>query len=209
MIHRIRVFSASFGFMLAACAPTPPADSPSAVHVGEPTDPPTASDTADDPAVDPTDCAALAKELRCEQREDAWGCVDKRGNVVLPFEYLSISPFSPAGIAAVVHSQHGPQYVDATGKLRYEAFNFENGPDELSDGRARFVQDGKIGFVDENFEIAIPAQYDSAMYFDEGTARVCIGCDPRIWKKDAPEGLEQGRVFYIDTTGKEVPEPKR
>lgn len=191
------------GLMVAACSPATPADDPSTVHV---TEPPSAAapDVADDGPAPPADLGALARELTCEQRGDWRGCVDKGGKVVLPFEYISISPFSAAGIAAVVHLEHGPQYVDATGKFLYEAFNFDNFPDELSDGRARFVQNGKIGFVDENFQIAIPAQYDAAYGFDEGTAKVCVGCDPRIWSKDAPDGLEEGRVFHIDTSGNEV-----
>ncbi len=41
------------------------------------------------------------------------------------------------------------------------------------------------------------------MQFNEGKARVCIGCDPRIWNKDAPEGLRKGRVFFIDKQGHE------
>ena len=133
--------------------------------------------------------------------------MDSEGKIVIPFEFISGSPFSSAGISVVLHPDKGFYYIDATGQFLYAAAPFDNAPDPVVAGRARFKQDGKVGFLNEDFTIAIPARYDSAMQFQDGSARVCVGCDPRVWNKDAPENLATGRVFHIDKQGNEVPSP--
>ncbi len=192
--------------LAAGCSPAPVYPGPPAEVVSaEPPKPPP-PDTADQPAPN-EDAASLAKKLKCEERDSGWGCVDDRGEVVIPFAYSLEAPFSPAGICIVFHPNEGFHYLDATGQVLYKAFNFENGPDPIHEGRARFVRDGKIGFVGKDFTVAVPARFDSAMPFDGGTATVCVGCDPRVWSKDAPDNLQVGRVFHIDKDGREVDGP--
>lgn len=73
-------------------------------------------------------------------------------------------------------------------------------------GYARFrAANGKIGYLDRNRRIAIPAQYDGAFPFRNCTALVCIGCDPDRWTKDAPEVAAcTGKAFVIDESGAKV-----
>ena len=189
-------------FAVACSAPPKPAPQEPTVVPTEPAP----TEQVDLPE-EPLDAAALAKQLSCEERESGWGCVDTSGKTVIPFEYLQMGPFSEAGICAVMHPDKGYQYLDATGAFLYEAQPYDNAPDPLQEGRARFIQDGKVGYLGEDFTIVIPARYDSAMPFRDGKARVCVGCDTRVWNKDAPENLPTGRVFYIDKQGNEVDAP--
>jgi hypothetical protein len=75
----------------------------------------------------------------------------------------------------------------------------DNGPDDPSNNRIRFRQNGKWGYANANGIIMIPATYDGAMPFENGVASVCIGCNVKY------EGeymlFDGGRRFSIDTLG--------
>lgn len=70
----------------------------------------------------------------------------------------------------------GIVYVDMEGNIIHQAYNFDNGPDYFTEGLARYVENGKVGFINEKLEIVIPAQFDFASYFEEGIAKICNGC---------------------------------
>jgi len=57
-----------------------------------------------------------------------------------------------------------------------QAYIFDNGPDYVVEWVSRFVEKGKIGFVNEKQEKVIPAQFDRASPFENGKAEVCNGC---------------------------------
>ncbi len=61
------------------------------------------------------------------------------------------------------------------GKFLYTAQWFDNGFDLWSEGKRRFVEKGKIGFVNREGEKIIAAQYDNAGVFELGYARVVKG----------------------------------
>jgi hypothetical protein len=152
------------------------------------------------------DAPSLARALLCEERESGWGCVGPDGAVVIPFEHFELGPFSAAGIAPAFHKDKGLWYVDATGAYLYESYNYDNGFDPISEGRSRFRFQGKIGFLDAEHRVVIPPRYDAAYYFDEGSAKVCVGCDPQVWSHDGGMGLSEGQVLYVDPQGQETTE---
>jgi hypothetical protein len=88
------------------------------------------------------------------------------------------------------------------GVVRARIFNFDNGPDYPSQGMRRYVDKGKMGFVDLQCRIVIRATWDFVEAFDGGTARVCVGCT------FVPDGehmrIEGGSWSAIDPTGREV-----
>ncbi len=49
--------------------------------------------------------------------------------------------------------------------------------DYFKEGLARCIDNEKVGFINEDLEIAIPAQFDWASYFENGEAKVCNGCE--------------------------------
>ena len=54
----------------------------------------------------------------------------------------------------------------------------DNWAEAFADGLARSPVGGKIGFINRNLALAIPARYDGAMPFRHGLAQVCIDCKP-------------------------------
>ncbi|OGU59430.1 MAG: hypothetical protein A2X64_00765 [Ignavibacteria bacterium GWF2_33_9] len=97
--------------------------------------------------------------------------------------YLEATVFGENGLAFVMNWEKRG-YIDESGNFIKE---FSHGFGEaFSEGKA-VVQDtaGKFGFIDENFKIVIPLEYDEAHDFHEGLSRI---------NKDALFG-------YIDTIG--------
>src|SRR5260221_13236723 len=93
-------------------------------------------------------------------------------------------------------------WLDAKGAVAAEAYVFDNGADYPSEGLARFVRGGKVGFVDGEAREVIAATWDWADRFRGGRARVCAGCAP------VPLGehfeVHGGEWAVIDRAGKLV-----
>lgn len=130
-----------------------------------------------------------------------WGYRSATGAVLIPPRFVMAQEFSPEGIAAVV-DERGWAYIDAKGKLIVRPYVFDNGPDYFEQDLARFVDNGKIGFMDRRARIVIPAKFDFALPFSEDRAAVCSGC------KEAAEGEHKirrgGKWGFIDRTGRLV-----
>ena len=60
----------------------------------------------------------------------------------------------------------------------------------------------KIGYIDEDLSLAIPARWDGGLDFSQGRAEVCRGCT--ISHDGDFEELQGGRWGCIDTQGREV-----
>ena len=206
----------SLGVSLVAChkdrtAPPPPAPPPPAAIVDAAVAPPPTgtAPTAVVVAMPGPDDLKAALALTCSARKAGSGCTDAAGAEVIPFVHEEPIEFKASGLALVKPEGAGWSFVDARNQVVLEPFYFDNGPDELHDGLARVVKDGKIGFVDEEWRLVIPPQFDAAFGFDGGTARVCVGCDPRIWSEEAPPAAfaKPGHEFRINRTGHEVARP--
>ena len=150
--------------------------------------------------VAPLTCAAApALELPVPfERDGAWGYVDRNGNVRIAPRFVLAQPFSSKGIAAVVDGR-GWAYVGLDGSVLLRPLIVDNGPDYFSDGLARFLEKGKVGFFGEDGKPAIPASFDYATPFSEGLASFCAGCTQE------PEGehtrVAGGKWGYIDAKG--------
>jgi hypothetical protein len=91
---------------------------------------------------------------------------------------------------------------DRTGKFLYHPFFFDNGPDYVMEGLSRFVQNGKVGFVNRLGEVVIPAQYDFVESFSYGYAKYCNGCK---WsRRGEHETVGGGDWGYINRKGEIV-----
>lgn len=94
-----------------------------------------------------------------------------------------------------------PYYVAPSGATAQTLW-FDNGPDAFSEGLARTIRDGKIGFVDENLVEIIASTWDFAFPFEEGFSQVCTGC---VIESDGEHGLVTGGAWgYIDLRGEVV-----
>lgn len=148
-------------------------------------------------------CASSAARgtagLSAFQEGDEWGYRDPAGKKVIPARYELAQPFSPGGIAAVVDDQ-GWAIIDARGAVVVRPFVVDNGPDSFSEGLARFVAGGKVGFFDERGRIVVPAAFDFAGPFREGLAAACAGCSSR---REGEHSVSEGGTWgYIDRDGR-------
>lgn len=103
------------------------------------------------------------------------------------------------GFAASLEGEKGIWYRTPNGDKIVQAYLLDNGPDYFEKGLARFIEEGKIGFMDEELNKVIPAQFDGAFPFKMGKAKVCIGCT-RIYDGEYST-LQGGSWMEINTKG--------
>jgi hypothetical protein len=144
--------------------------------------------------------------LLCSERSEHVGCVDDKGRIAIPFVYSKVTYFAESGVALALLPDKGWVYIDTKNRTIGKAETLDGMPDEVFGGHARFrAVNGKIGYLDRNRRITIPAQYDGAMPFRNCTALVCVGCHPQRWDASTPEGAAcTGKAFVIDESGARV-----
>lgn len=112
--------------------------------------------------------------------------------------YSSKLPPMPAG-----------EVYDRNGKFLYYPQWFDNGLDYFEEGLRRYVSSNKIGFVDKDGNLTIPAQWDFAEPFRYGYAKVYVGG----WKKQYEKGGEHWMIvptskkstsFLINKKGEKI-----
>ena len=135
-----------------------------------------------------------------------WGYIDRKGTVVINFQFDAADPFSE-GLAAVClgdcrnggDSKWG--YVDQKGAYAInpqfgEAWNFKEGLAAVCVGNYKdWKCDGKEGFVDRSGHFVINPQFDDASSFHNGLALITVGV------------LSERKNGYIDKTGKILWDP--
>lgn len=132
------------------------------------------------------------------EQHEKFGFKDATGAVVIPPKYVTVYEFEPGGLARVLDEQ-GWHVIDETGAVLFEPFLFDNGPDYVVEGLARFVSKGRVGFHDMKGNVVIEPRFDFATPFEGGRAEVCVGCVKRpIGEHHKYEG---GKWGVIDRTG--------
>jgi hypothetical protein len=118
--------------------------------------------------------------------------LDTSGKVVSELNYDQVNPQSPWcwQVTQIEGEEYKSGFVDLDGKPITE-LNFDYVGYYDPEVRRILVRQGALhGFVDERAKIIIPLQYEHAEIFNHGKARVSL----------------QGRSFFIDPNGNEVPE---
>lgn len=126
------------------------------------------------------------------------GFKNTEGEVVIPARFYHTSGFNGSPIAAVV-DEDGWAYINTSGEILFRPFVYDNGPDYFSEGLARFVENGKIGFHNQGGEVIIEPAFDFAMPFSEGRAAVCKGCKKIMQGEHST--MEGGEWGFIDKEG--------
>jgi hypothetical protein len=93
--------------------------------------------------------------------------------------------------------------INRKGKVVFEAFLFDNGPDYLSDGLFRIIRNGKIGFANKYGQIVVPPIYSCAYPFEDGKAKVTLKCET-IKDELEHSSWKSKKWFYIDKNGKKL-----
>jgi hypothetical protein len=116
--------------------------------------------------------------------------------------YLKELRYGTNGLAGA-RAVDGWMYVNRGGKVVISGIpTFDNGPDEFHDRLVRFVKNRKYGFVDRNGKIVIPPQYDGAMPFEAGRAKVCLGCVDKCADHECEHHVfSGGKWLSVDKNG--------
>ena len=117
-----------------------------------------------------------------------WGFIDKKGEMVIKPKYSYVSGFHNG--FAEVRIGNRAAYINKQGK---ETNYLSKRWPSFKNGRMSFCKDRRHGFINENNEIVIPAQYTMVKDFYEGLAGV------------KGKGEKWG---FIDVNGNTVIEPK-
>jgi len=142
--------------------------------------------------------STIRAELIAFEQNEKWGYQNEQAQVIISPQFIMANDFDQ-GIASVIDEQ-GWAFIDTQGKVIVRPFIFDNGPDYFIEGLSRFVQHGKMGFINEKYEIIIPAQFDFVRPFDKGMAAFCTDC--QVVKFDDEHRVMRGGTWgYINKEG--------
>lgn len=110
------------------------------------------------------------------ETSDGMGYRSVGGQTVIPPRYAMAFAFSAECIAAVADT-NGWAYIDREGRVLVRSHVVDNGPDPFREDRARFVRNGKLGFIDRSARVVIDADYAYAEPFERGHALICADCE--------------------------------
>jgi hypothetical protein len=111
--------------------------------------------------------------------------------------------FNKYGVAHIVTAD-GWVAINKKKKVLYKPFIYDNGPDYVQDGLLRYVENGKMGFVDEAGKKIIPAEFDFVSSFENGSARFCNGCRSVKDGEHSTMDEKTGTWGSIDKKGKKL-----
>lgn len=83
--------------------------------------------------------------------------------------------YNRKGVAHILTTE-GWVAINRKKEILYKPFVYDNGPDYVHEGLLRFVENGKMGFVNEAGKKVIKAQFDFVFPFEDGWARFCNDC---------------------------------
>lgn len=132
------------------------------------------------------------------------GYKDQNGNIaILPGKYAACFTDTFRTFAIVEKPGSGFVAIDREEHILYQVFPFDNGPDYVSDGLFRVLENNKIGYADATSgKIVIKPQFGCAFPFDKSIAKVSTDC------KTQTDGEHSAWVSdnwtYIDKTGNEI-----
>ncbi len=134
-----------------------------------------------------------------------WGFKNAQGIVVIEPQFYFANNFT--GSIAAVADKNGCYYIDLQGnRLAIKPFVIDNGPDYFREGMARFIENGKIGFLDREGQVVIKARFQFVTSFSEGLAAFCQNCQfIKQGEHTIPKG---GKWGFINQKGEIVIPPK-
>lgn len=116
-----------------------------------------------------------------DKDETICGYVDSNGEIVIPAgKYADIFTAEFDKVAIVKIKGKKEFYaIDRNEKVLFQVFNSEGGPDIISNGLFRIIENGKIGFANMNGEIVIKPRFQFVYPFQENG--FAIFCENGTW----------------------------
>lgn len=109
------------------------------------------------------------------------GYVDSSGKVVIPagkYPYIFTAEFDKIAFV-LLKDRKGVYAIDRNEKILFQVCSYEIGPDIVSNGLFRIIENGKIGFANMNGEIVIKPRYQFVYPFQENG--FAIFCENGTW----------------------------
>jgi len=166
-------------------------------------------------AQSPTSDSTPSKTTSCVfdfQRGEIHDCIHENatGELFVAPRVTKELHFDSYGLAPVLSLKTGWMYVNRKGKVVVNGVpQMDNGPDSFHDGLVRIVKNEKYGFANRQGDIVVPAIYDGALNFENGTAKVCKGCRNKCADADCEHRFFSGGDWLvIDTKGLVVSRPR-
>lgn len=133
----------------------------------------------------------FSNEMACIHKNDKWGFINIKGEEVIPLKFNFANDFHN-DLAFVLFENDSIGCINKKG----ESISFYKGAkcplyinqNSYTNGLARVIINGKVGYVNEEEEFVIPCIYDLADDFTDELAKV----------------VKDGRLGYINTVGEEV-----
>jgi hypothetical protein len=86
-------------------------------------------------------------------------------------------------------------YVSRTGRVVISGVpSIDNWADSFHDGLVRVVRNKKYGFANRKGQIVISTNYDGALNFEKGKAKVCSRCESKCVDHDCEYHVFAGRM---------------
>jgi hypothetical protein len=138
---------------------------------------------------------------------EVFGYINQKGDTVIPsgrfIHSFSDTIVNYGIVIEKVGDRHDLIGINQKGQRLYEVFWFDNGPDMVSEGMFRILQNEKIGYADTTGKIIIKPQFACATPFSNGQAQVAFDCE-QLTDTDEHTRMESDNWFYIDKKGNRI-----
>ena len=130
------------------------------------------------------------------------GYVDSSGKVVIPagkYPYIFTAEFDKIAFV-LLKDRKGVYAIDRNEKILFQVCSYEIGPDIVSNGLFRIIENGKIGFANMNGEIVIKPRFQFVYPFQENG--FAIFCENGTWSMlDKYSPVIKGKWGVINRQG--------
>lgn len=133
------------------------------------------------------------------------GYANTKGEIIVPIgRYQTFFSDTIYRMGIVTRDSQGFIGIDRKGKELFHVFPFDNGPDYPSEGLFRIIENGKIGYANENGKIIIPPKFSCAYPFEGGKAKVTYDCSVVHFHDEEHSSWSGSQWFYINKRGRTV-----
>lgn len=122
-----------------------------------------------------TDC--LISYIDATSGKELVGYQTLDGQIIIPAQYLNGNDIL-CEMTFVFTSDFKFIGINKKGEAILEPYIYDNGPDYVEEGLFRYVDNGKIGFANQEGQKIIIAKYDFATPFSDGISEYSIGGEP-------------------------------
>jgi len=135
------------------------------------------------------------------------GYVDSSGKVIIPagkYPYLFTDVFDKIAFV-LLKDKKGVYAIDRSEKVLFQVCSFELGPDIISNGLFRIIENGKIGFANMNGKIVIKPNWGFIFPFQENGLAIFCEKGNWIWIDKEHRKFSGGKWGAMDTGNIVIP----